>query len=122
MSKQDKSPRGTDQDKAPIAGGVAESTQEQEAAPANADNEPQGQESAPTNADNEEPQEQESTQATTSSVLEDIAYSTMREHGLTRVYVTTDGTAFYERSDAHNHARNLEDDTIFAVEPMKTDE
>lgn len=55
------------------------------------------------------------------SVLEDIARRTMLEHGLERVYVTSDGTAFYTRHDAHNHARNLVDDTIFAIEPLDED-
>lgn len=56
------------------------------------------------------------------SVLEDIARRTMREHDLERVYVTSDGTAFYARHDAHNHARNLVDDTIFAIEPEEDNE
>ena len=54
------------------------------------------------------------------SVLEDIAKRTMRDHGLDSVYVTSDGTAFYTRHDAHNHARNLADDTILAIEPQTT--
>lgn len=53
------------------------------------------------------------------SVQEDIARRTMLEHNLECVYVTSDGTAFYARHDAHNHARNLADDTIFAIEPQK---
>lgn len=56
------------------------------------------------------------------SVLEDIARRTMREHDLERVYVSSDGTAFYARHDAHNHARNLVDDTIFAIEPEEDNE
>lgn len=53
------------------------------------------------------------------NVLEDIALKTKREHNLDRVYVTSDGTAFYTRHDAHNHARNLADDTIVAIEPLE---
>lgn len=64
-------------------------------------------------------QAQEASEDAQTSVLEDIARRTMREHDLDRVYVTSDGTAFYARHDAHNHARNLVDDTIFAIEPTE---
>lgn len=67
-------------------------------------------------------QAQEASEDARTSVLENIARRTMREHGLERVYVTSDGTAFYTRHDAHNHARNLVDDTIFAIEPEEDNE
>lgn len=58
------------------------------------------------------------TRRSSTSVLEDIALKTKREHNLECVYVTSDGTAFYTRHDAHNHARNLVDDTIVSIEPL----
>lgn len=65
-------------------------------------------------------QDKEEVDATQTSVLEEIARRAMRDGGLECVYVTSDGTAFYARHDAHNHARNLSDDTILAIEPQGT--
>lgn len=74
---------------------------------------------SPLNADAAAEQDKE-VDATQTSVLEEIARRAMRDGGLECVYVTSDGTAFYARHDAHNHARNLSDDTILAIEPQGT--
>lgn len=62
--------------------------------------------------DNDNSSGEDSTQR---SLLVEIAERVLKEHQLSEVHVTSDGQAFYVRMDAHNHARNLQDDTIISL-------
>lgn len=50
------------------------------------------------------------------SVLEKVGKAAIKEHGLTKVFVTSDGTVFRTENDAKNYATNLKNRSIFKVE------
>lgn len=49
------------------------------------------------------------------SVLEKVGKAAIKEHGLTEVYVTSDGVVFRTENDAMNYATNLKDKSIITV-------
>lgn len=49
-------------------------------------------------------------------ILEQVGWKVLEQHpSLEEVYVSTDGNAFLQESDAKNHALNLEDKTIIKI-------
>lgn len=72
-------------------------------------------------ADEVAPADNVITEEAKKSILVAIAEATLKEHNLDEVHVTADGQAFYALSDAHNHARNLADDTIISITASTTD-
>lgn len=50
------------------------------------------------------------------SVLEKVGKAAIKEHGLAKVFVTSDGTVFRTENDAKNYAANLKNRSILKVE------
>ena len=50
------------------------------------------------------------------SVLEKVGKVAIKEHGLAKVFVTSDGTVFRTENDAKNYAVNLKNRSILKVE------
>lgn len=49
------------------------------------------------------------------SVLEKVGLAAIKEHGLTQVFVASDGTVFRTENDAKNYATNLKDKNVVEV-------
>lgn len=49
------------------------------------------------------------------TIMEKVGREAMKQHGLSEVYVTSDGQAFAQKSDAMNHAANLKNQEVVTV-------
>lgn len=57
----------------------------------------------------------QSTQEESVKILEKVGKSALKEHGLSEVYVTKDGTVFRTENDAKNYALNLKSRAVLKV-------